>query len=174
MRRQRCGKHNILSEGRCPECHITFLEGEIKEYKDALALWGDPVTVPVAYTWRDVFDKVLRAFSYPGTSWSSPTVLVGKHAHRDSGGYPLPRAVAERLAEAARDMDAEYQEAMKKGYEDGVRLFTRVASGALTNKFITALAEALEDTTSEFDKVPRHSLSRALEDAIKKAMEERR
>lgn len=170
MRRQRCSKHNTLSDGRCPECHITFLEGEIEKYKATLALWGDPVVVHVAYTWRDVFEKVLRAFSFPGTVWGSPTVSLGKNARRDDTGHPMPRAVAEKLAEAAKAMDAEYREAMKKGYKDGVQLLARIASETFTNEFITKLAEALQTATSELDKEHEYSLSRALEDAVKKKM----
>lgn len=170
MRRQRCETHDVLFDGHCPECRVEILESEVARYKEALALWGDPVKVHVSYTWRDVFEKVLRAFSYPGTDWGSPTVLVGKAANRESNSRPMPRAVAEKLAEAAKDMDAEYQKAMKKGYEDGVRLLTRIVGAEFIKRFTKSMTEALEDATSEFDKEQKYSLSSALEDAVKKAM----
>lgn len=170
MRRMRCPKHDVLHEGQCPSCRVVTLEKEIEEYKGALALWGDPVKVNVSYTWRDVFEKIMRAFAYPGTVWNSPAILVGRGASREGHGYPMPRAVAEKLAEAAKDMDAEYRTAMKKGYEDGVDLVARMASEAFTNEFAEKLAAALHAAAPEFDKEQPHSLAHALEQAVRRKM----
>lgn len=173
MRRMRCPKHDVLHDGQCPSCRVAALEMEIEKYKGALALWGDPVKVYVSYTWRDVFQKVMRAFTYPGTAWDSPTIMVGKAASRDSSGYPMPRAVAEKLAEVTRDMDAEYRKAMKQGYEDGVDLVARMASEAFTNEFAEKLAAALHAAAPEFDKEQPHSLAHALEQAVREKHEEK-
>lgn len=170
MRRIRCAMHDTLHDGQCPSCRVAALEMEVEKYKKALALWGDPVRVHVSYTWRDVFQKVLRAFTYPGTNWQSPGVLVGKGASSETSGNPMPRAVAEKLAEAAKDMDAEYRTAMKAGYEDGVSLVTRIASEALTDEFVEKLAAALLAAAPEFNKEQQYSLSSALEKAVKERM----
>lgn len=171
MRRRRCDKHNILSEGRCPECHIEYLEREIEKYKAALALWGDPVRVHVSYRWRDMLSKIMRAFTCPGATWNSPAVTIGKGATKDDK-YAMPRAVAERLAEAAKDADAEYTAAMKDGYESGVKLVARIVSETLTGELTYRLTAALQNATAEFSKEQPHSLSRALERAVRDGMSE--
>jgi hypothetical protein len=167
MRRTRCSVHpDILSEGACPECEITHLKKEIEKYKKALDVWGDPVIVNVTYRFRDVFSRILRALSVPGTNWNSPKVKLGNSTN-DEGTYPLPRNVAEELANTAQVMEEEYQAAMVRGYNDGVSVIKHVLGDIFDDTFSRRIVEALKESVTAFNDKQRYSFVSAIESAVR-------
>lgn len=142
MRRHRCSKHpDMLVEGQCPRCEVERLTELNERLEKAAGIYGAKASVVVSYRWRDVLGKLLHLLAVPRDTWNDPTVRIGSGASREGGEIALPKALAEKIAEIAKEFDEEYVEALLRGYDDGVQVvaaaFSEVAERLLRHRIKT-------------------------------------